>query len=112
MPLVTNFAITDAARAVLDRRKTLLKPDPFGVFALSYWASFKEPDGTSVQGFEPGWIGSGVRHQYLGEAPLFVLLPHGTTFYLMPRDGWDENGRYVMDLINTEYETYSITPSP
>jgi len=89
MPLVTNIAITDVARAVLDRRKSLLKPDPVGVFALSYWASFTEPDGTPVKGFVPGWIGGGVEPRYLGNDPLFVVLPHGTSFYLQPRERWD-----------------------
>ena len=109
--LVTNITISEVARRVLDRRKSLFKAGPLGVFALSYTSGFTNPDGTPVRGFVPGWQVCGIALKYLGPDPLVVMLPHGTTFHLMPRLGWEARKRYEMDLLSSEHEVYSITPS-
>jgi hypothetical protein len=108
--LVTNFKISERARLVLDRRKSLFKPGPHGAFALSYTSSFTNPDGSTVAGFVPGWQVCAIGHKYLGRDPLLVMLPNGTTFHLMPRDGWEEREQYLMDLLSLDHEVYSITP--
>ena len=108
--LVTNITITDAARLVLDRRHSLFKPGAKGVFALSYTASFTNPDGTTVNGFVPGWQVCGWSRSYLGDDPLVVRLAHGMEFHLIARWGWNVKERYVMDLLSLQHEIFSITP--
>lgn len=109
--LVTNITISEVARQVLDRRKALFKASPHGVLALSYTSSFTNRDGSTVEGFVPGWQVCSIALRYLGPDPLMVMLPHGTTFHLMPRLGWEAGERYAMDLLSPEHEVYAITPS-
>ncbi|MDB5541080.1 MAG: hypothetical protein JWQ89_2807 [Devosia sp.] len=109
--LVTNITITDTARHVLDRRKSLFKPSAHGVFALSYTSRFTNPDGTTVNGFVPGWQVCAWSHNYLGPSPLVVRLAHGTEFHLIARFPWNVEERYIMDLLSQPHEIFSITPA-
>jgi hypothetical protein len=109
---ITNISITDAARQVIDRRKAVFKPPGDYVFALTYTSSFINRDGTTVEGFRPGYEISPWPLSYIGPAWMMVRLAHGTEFHLMPRFRWNVEKRYVMDLISLPHETFSIVQLP
>lgn len=111
MMLATNITITDRARQVLDRRKSLFKPSAGGVFALIYTSRFTNPDGTTVPGFVPGWQVCAWSHSHLGPDPLIVRLAHGTEFYLITRFAWNADTQYLLDLLSRPHEIFSITPA-
>lgn len=108
--LVTNIAATRTAIEALERTKASFKVPDGHVFALSYASAFTNPDGTTVEGFVPGYQISSWPRDYLGQSSVFVLLPHGTSFYLIPRSKWDVDRPHVIDLISVTHEIFSILP--
>jgi hypothetical protein len=108
--LVTNIAATGAAIDALDRTKASFKVPDGHVFALSYASAFTNPDGTTVQGFVPGYQISSWPRDHLGRSSLYVLLPQGTSFYLIPRSKWDVERPHIMDLVSVPHEVFSILP--
>ncbi|MHB1104220.1 MAG: hypothetical protein ACYC0C_15905 [Devosia sp.] len=112
MMRITNISITDAARQVLDRRKSVFKPRADDVFALTYMSSFINSDGTTVEGFRPGYAISPWPVEYLSPNWVMVQLSGGTEFHLMPRFKWSARERYNMDLVSPSLELFSIIPVP
>ena len=108
--LVTNIAATAAAIDALDRTRASLKVPDGHVFALSYASAFTNPDGTTVEGFVPGYQITSWPRDDLGQGSVFVLLPHGTSFYLIPRSEWDTDRPHQIDLISVPHEVFSILP--
>ena len=108
--LVTNIAATKAAIDALERTWASFKVPDGHVFALSYASAFTHPDGTTVEGFVPGYQISSWPRDHLGPSSLFVLLPHGTSFYLIPRSKWDVERPHLIDLISVPHEVFSILP--
>lgn len=106
--LATNIVITDTARRVLERSKSNVKPAPGSVFAMCYESAFTNRDGTTLEGFVPGYAVVCWPNDHIGPAWLLVLLTGGIEFYLMPRFKWLATETYVMDLASAEYETFSI----
>jgi hypothetical protein len=106
--LATNIVIADAARRVLERSKSNFQPAPGSVFALCYEPAFINRDGTTVEGFVPGYAVVSWPNDHIGPGWLLVLLARGIEFYLMPRFKWRATETYVMDLASAEYETFSI----
>ena len=107
---ITNISITDAARQVIDRRKSVFKPRGDDVFALTYTSSFINRDGTTVDGFRPGYEISPWPLEYISPNWAVVQLPGGTEFHLMPRFKWSARERYIMDLASPSLELFSIVP--
>ena len=108
--LVTNIAATKAAIDALDRTKASFKVPDGQVFALSYASAFTNPDGTMVEGFVPGYQISSWPRDHLGRSSLYVLLPQGTSFYLIPRSTWDVDRPHKMDLISIPHQVFSVLP--
>lgn len=111
MMLIENISITDKARQVLDARKSLFKLRKSDVFALTYESSFTNRDGTTVEGFLPGYAISSWPLGYIGPAWMVVQLPGGTEFHLMPRFKWSAREHYIMDLVSPSLELFSIGPA-
>lgn len=110
MTIVQNVFITDAARQVIDTRKSLFNLRKSDTFALVYESSFKNPDGTTGAGFVPGYAIYSWPLDYIGPSWVVVRLAHGTEFHLMPMFSWSADERYVMDLVSLQHEIFSIVP--
>lgn len=110
MKEMRNVFITDAARQVIDARKSLFNLRKSDTFALTYESSFKNPDGTTVAGFVPGYAICSWPLDYVGPSWVVVRLAHGTEFHLMPMFSWSADERYLMDLLSLQHEIFSITP--
>lgn len=109
MPDVTNISITDRAARLLGRERverTRLAPDD--VFTLDYISSFTEPDGTTVDGFRPGYSAGYARAGDVRADWLRLRLPDGTALCFWPRFGWDAEGHYVLDVISERYAILSL----
>ena len=111
MVRITNISITDAAKQVIDRRKAIFKPRGDYVFALTYTSSFINRDGTTVEGFRPGYEVSPWPLEYISPNWAIVQLPGGTEFHLMPRFRWSAREHYIMDLVSPSLELFSIGPA-
>ncbi len=109
--LATNIVITDAARRVLERSKSNFKPAPGSVFAICYESAFTNRDGTTVEGFVPGYAVVSWPNDHIGPGWLLVLLAPGIEIYLMPRFEWLATETYVMDLLSAQHATFSIGPA-
>jgi hypothetical protein len=110
MSLVASMSITAAAAEALERRRASYSLRDSDVLALSYISAFRNPDGTTVAGFVPGYQISSWPRDHLGRSSVFVLLPHGTSLYLIPRSKWDVDRPHHIDLISVPHEIFSILP--
>ena len=110
MSLIASMSITAAAADVLERRRASYALRDSDVLALCYISAFRNPDGTTVAGFVPGYQITSWPRDHLGRSSVFVLLPHGTSFYLIPRSEWDVDRPHLMDLISASHEIFSILP--
>ena len=104
------MSITAAAAEALERRRASYRLRDSDVLALAYISAFRNPDGTTVAGFVPGYQISSWPRDDLGRSSVFVLLPHGTSFYLIPRSEWDADRPHMIDLISASHEVFSILP--
>ena len=109
---ITNIWATDSAYKVLRERRAKFKPRGDDVFALTYMSSFTNRDGTTVEGFRPGYAISPWPLEYISPNWAVVQLPGGTEFHLMPRFKWSARERYIMDLVSPSLELFSIAPAP
>lgn len=90
---IENIVITDTAKRALDARKALLELRKGDAFALTYESSFTNRDGTTVEGFVPGYAISSWPLSYVGPSWVMVKLAHGTEFHLMPMFRWSAGER-------------------
>ena len=94
---VTNISITKRAASVLSREWARFKADPGEAFALIYVSSFTNADGTTVDGFRPGYMAGPLYVKGLGSNWALARLPDGLEFYFNPRFKWSASDRYVVD---------------
>jgi hypothetical protein len=108
MRRVTNISITQRAAALLDveriARTRLMADD---VFTLCYISNFTEPDGTSVEGFRPGYSAGYARAGDVGEN---WVEASGADLCFRPRFGWDAYRRYMLDVASERYRIFSVEP--
>jgi hypothetical protein len=108
MRRVTNLSITEAAARNLRQEAATFAPRPGEVFALVYMFSFTNPDGTTVAGFEPGYLAGGWPTKNIGPSWLLAELADGTEFHFRPRREWNAHVRYLVDAVGP---LFSITPA-
>jgi hypothetical protein len=80
MSPVTSMSISAAAAEALERRRASYRLRDSDLLAFSYISAFRNPDGTTVAGFVPGYQISSWPRDHLGRSSVFVLLPQGTSF--------------------------------
>lgn len=107
---ITNISATEEAARVLRRRYDGFRPLPGDTFALLYVAEYFYSDGTTVEGFRPGYRAGPVSTQG-GFADHWALarLADGLEFYFMPQFVWDPMGWYLIDK-HVGFALYSIEP--
>ena len=65
-------------------------------------------DGTTVDGFRPGYSAGYARAGDVRADWLRLRLPDGTALCFWPRFGWDAGGHYVLDVISERYAILSL----
>ena len=75
---------------------------------MIYIEFFREPDGTTVKGFVPGYQAGSWPSRDITPDWLFTRLPDGTQFYLLPRFKWSPRDTYRMDLVGGPFALFSI----
>lgn len=109
---IANISVTDRAAPILSRHRELFRPrEPGDEFALAYTSSLLNRDGTTVEGFRPGYS----RHSLspVGRGDMWALAqPVGAPqFYFMPKFKWSAQERYVIDVASVPFELLSIGPA-
>jgi hypothetical protein len=109
MLLITNISITEKAAITLDVLKATVEPLPGEIFALYYMVSFVEADGTTVEGFRPGYTAGSWKYR---DAPMWALarFASGMEFHFMPRFIWRLDEHYSVDLLSERHAIFSIGP--
>lgn len=110
MRRITNISITDRAAVMLDCQLVMARPRPGEVFTLWYMSSYTNPDGTTVEGFRPGYAPGFTEAERITESWVSVQLPNRPQFCFWPRFGWDPGRDYVVDVLNEPLVLFSIEP--
>jgi hypothetical protein len=70
--------------------------------------TFTDADGSSVDGFAPGYTIDFVRRPPAGDNWVRARLPDGTAFHFMPKFRWSPDESYLVDQASSY--TLSIGP--
>ena len=109
---ITNISISDRAAEVLDRLWVTFRPQqPGDVFALAYMSSFTEANGSTVDGFRPGYAAYSMAPDRLASVWLIAQPAGAPQFYFMPKFDWSADEHYRVDLASEAFETFSIGPA-
>lgn len=98
MKAIDNVVITARAVARFKRELERRETRSGEVIALHYMTSFTNADGTTVDGFAPGYVIDRVADRRFGDQWLMAQLPDGTAFRFMPKFDWRAGETYVVDL--------------
>lgn len=97
--MISNISATERAARVLKNERERFKPRRGEVFALVFCESYVNPDGTTVEGFQPGYAAGPIQTTLPSAFWLHARLPDGIEFHFHPRSKWDPKARYVLDLL-------------
>ena len=78
---------------------------------MYYVSSFVNPDGTTVEGFRPGYMVDSVSPDGLSDAWALAQLLDGPDFLFMPKFKWRADARYVVDKASPTFALFSIGPN-
>jgi hypothetical protein len=96
--MIDNVSATPRAARVLKKAWEAYIPRAVEAFALVFCESYVNPDGTTVEGFQPGYVAGPLRTKGLSKYWLLAHLPDGIEFYFHPRSNWDPQAKYLVDL--------------
>ena len=109
---ITNISISDRAAEVLDRLWVTYRPqEPGDVFALAYMSSFTEADGSTVDGFRPGYTVYSLGLEGLARVWMLAEPAGAPQFYFMPKFDWSADEHYRVELASEAFGTFSIGPA-
>jgi hypothetical protein len=112
MKTITNISVSQQALPILIREwEGFLPRVPGDVFALAYMSSFTNPDGTTVDGFRPGYSRHSVSPQGLGAMWARAQPRHAPEFLFMPKFIWSASEQYLIDVACLPYQLLSIGPA-
>ena len=95
---ITNISTTEEAGRVLQRRYDAFRPRPGDTFALLFVSEYFYSDGSTVEGFRPGYMAGPITTQGgFDDHWALAHLSHGLEFYFMPQFVWDPMGWYLID---------------
>lgn len=110
---ITNIWATDRAYQVLREQRAKFKPRYRGeVFALFYMSSVTNADGTTVEGFRPGYTAGSQSPEGLSDIWALAQLIDGPDFLFMPKFKWNPNEEYVVEMASDVFAIFSIGPAP
>jgi hypothetical protein len=108
MQHVYNISITDRAAKFLREDRARSRLDAGDVLAFGFISRFVNADGSTVHGFEPGYMATAQPASEVSESDLVAQLPDGTVFYFMPKFQWEAEEHYLVDLVGF---MFSIGPA-
>ena len=95
--LIKNIALSERAAPEFRRKRLAFKARPGEIFALVWVFRYVDPDGTTVPGFEPGYMCGPLYSEGLDDNWALARLPDGSQFHFMPRFKWNAQEQYVVD---------------
>lgn len=110
MKAIENITITERARVSLAREFSKASPRGGDVTALVYVSTFTNPDGSSVDGFVPGYMVGPVAGGNFGDMWSVAHLPNLAPIIFMPRFIWRAEDQYVVDTAGYTFALFTIGP--
>ncbi|MEO7223446.1 MAG: hypothetical protein ABIY37_13325 [Devosia sp.] len=110
MQQIDNVIVTDRAWAIFRQQQARHESNLGLSIALYYMPTFTNADGTSVEGFAPGYTIDFVVQPPSGDNWVMARLLDGTEFQFMPNFAWRPDESYVVDQASSY--TLSIGPAP
>lgn len=107
---IDNIVVTDRALAIFRGLRARQPANARLSIALHYMPRFVNADGSTVDGFAPGYTIDFVAQAPVGEAWIEASLPDGSAFRFMPKFTWRADEKYVVDQASAY--TLSIGPAP
>jgi hypothetical protein len=107
---IENITVTDRAWAILRQQKARHEPNAGLTITLYYMPAFTNADGTTVDGFAPGYTIDFAVQPPSGDNWVAARLPDDTEFRFMPKFTWRPDETYVVDQASSY--TLSIGPAP
>jgi hypothetical protein len=110
MQRITNVSLTDRARELLRRRLAKFRPraPDRDLFALVYTSTFTNRDGTTVEGFVPGYAPVPWPAENAGPDCVAAHPIDGPDFIIVPPFKWRADDHYVVDVASDVFPTLSI----
>lgn len=105
---ITNISASSRAAAVLRREGAKFKGQAGEPFALFYMPFFVNADGTTVEGFEPGYAAGPMNVDRPGDHWVLARLADGTEFCFMPKFKWSLGAHYIIDMAGSAFALFSI----
>jgi hypothetical protein len=108
---IRNISTTEEAGRVLRRRYDAFRPLPGDTFALLFVSEYFYSDGSTVEGFRPGYMAGPITTRGgFGDHWALAQLSDGLEFYFMPQFVWDPMSWYLIDK-HVGFGLYSIEPA-
>lgn len=106
---ITNISIADRATSVLRREHARIKLGRGDVFALVYVFTYTNPDGTTVDGFQPGYMAGPWPINLLTDRWALARPSDHPEFHFLPKFTWSAQAWYIVDLVGGLFQ---IGPAP
>ena len=107
---IENISVTDRAWKIFREQRARHVSNASLSIVLYYMPTFTNADGSTVDGFAPGYTIDFVTQSPAGDRWLKADLPDGTNFLFMPKFAWRPDERYVVDQVSAY--TLSIESEP
>jgi hypothetical protein len=108
VPHIDNVVVTNRAWAIFRQQLGRQAANARGVIVLHYMPRFVNADGSTVDGFAPGYTIDFVAQAPESDAWIEASLPDGSAFRFMPKFAWRADENYVVDQASAY--TLSIGP--
>ena len=110
MRRVENITIAERALATLRAELSACRLGRGDVAVLVYVFTYTNADGTTVQGFWPGYMVGPWPADQLTDRYLELRSPGVVPFYFLPKFAWTAEARYRVDLVAPGARMFSIGP--
>ena len=106
---ITNISITEKALRILREKHARFRPrNERETFGMYFMVSYKNPDGSMMEGFRPGYSVDSVPATDLGDHWALAHIPDGPDFLFMPKFTWSADEHYLVDVASEVFELFSI----
>lgn len=110
MPHIENINVTERAWAIFREQRARHASGASLSIVLYYMPTFTNADGTTVDGFAPGYTIDLVTQSPAGDHWHRASLPDGATFLFMPRFTWRPDEQYVVDQASAYTLSIELEP--
>jgi hypothetical protein len=96
--------------ALLQRRLSEVRPRVGDIVTLGYWSEYREPDGTDVIGFVPGYMVE-ARKGPPDDSWVLLRLPDGRKLPFWARERKHEAPWLIISVASSAHGTFALTPA-